>query len=68
MIPNIQEGASLFAQHVWGAYSDIGLGAATFLPIIVPYFSIEQRSRSFYYVFVMMAIDGATSVTKLFYH
>ena len=68
IIPNIQEGATIFAQDVWGFYSDFSLTLATVLPFLIPYYFIEQRTRSFYYVFVYLVIDGATSVSKLNYH
>jgi membrane-associated phospholipid phosphatase len=64
-IPKLQEGASEFKQKTWDAYSNLGLTLVNAVPMLVPYYWIEQRPRCFYYVVVILAIDAIMAVSKL---
>ena len=55
-------------ENSWSFYSNYGLLLLTVLPFALTYFFIEQRSRCFYYVFVILSIDACQSILKLASH
>ena len=67
-IPKMQEGASDFKILMWSLYSNVGLGAAEALPLIICLLIYQQRPRSMYYVVVIGSLFLIMNVTKLYYH
>ena len=67
-IVNIQAGATDIARTLWSEYSAWGLTLVETLPIAIPYLFISERARCFYYVVMLMGIQGITSGQKLKYH
>ena len=67
-IPNLQAGASTFAQGAWLTYSNYGLTAITTLPFLCTYLFVEQRARAFYYLVVISGVSAVTAIMKLNYH
>ena len=68
IIPNLQSGASNFKITMWSLYSNVGLAAATGLPIVIFLFMLDQRARAFYYIVVLNCLTLVVNVTKLYYH
>ena len=67
-IPKMQADASEFKQGAWSFFSNWGLAAATFIPFIYTYLYLSERSRCFYYIFVMFTIDAFSTMLKLADH
>lgn len=66
-IPSLQAGMGNGSANVWYLYSQWDYGFLIVLPFLCTYFFVEQRARSFYYIFLLTFCFGLTSVMQLIY-
>ena len=67
-IPWLQEDAGTFKKGYWKWYSNFMLMLLIIGPILGTFVFIEQRSRCFYYLFILCGIIGITNLLKLLNH
>ena len=68
VIPGMQVGLSSFQKWFLSFSSDFLYWGFCYAPYIITYFFIEQRERTFYYVFNASVLDATGYILKLHSH
>ena len=68
VIPGMQQGLSSFQKWFIEFTSDFFYAAFHYAPYIITYMFIEQRERTFYYIFNASVLDATGYILKLASH